>query len=351
MGLSIRDISQKQQGYSVSVQQRADGHIRVRIHKPSHVVAEGTKMPAGKGAGNLAPSLVYSDEFQDDRRGYGGMPRRTSFSRHAKRLISEAASALEQIHSKVKIRFLTGTLPGSTDESFKAIARYSAYIVARISQWLRDMDEHIEFCGVWELQKRGALHFHMVVGHKDKTIISRVEREWKPFWIDLLLQVSEKTGVDLFQREDGGTWQANLDIVRATAEEIRKSVGRYLSKYLTKGSGQLSDSTYAPTRWWCLSRRLRQTAYAQRKVILLAVPSLKDAIGLADRMYAVLIKCNAVIFDVINPIDSSLIGYSGWGEVDWNAFESILLSPELDGMLVGPVLPPMPLTSMLLTLR
>ena len=202
-------------------------------------------------------SLTLGAISKRSLRGYGERPRPTKFGLRARRTLLRAGGAMDSLPGGVEKRvFFTGTLPGSTPEAMTAISAWSAWIVNAWKAWVsRRIRSKYDFY-VWELQKRGALHFHYCI------YIERDEdREWflreaKKEWVRLLEGISDKSGIDLFARQGGGSWRGYHRLIQAYAQPCRKSVAAYLSKYCGKSVGK-STGQYFPSRWWGVSRELR----------------------------------------------------------------------------------------------
>jgi hypothetical protein len=193
--------------------------------------------------------------------------RATKFGNEAKRSIQRAARALDGIvEAPTDILFLTGTLPGSGQEQFMALAQWSSWVVHRLKAWIGTYvpSKYDFYC--WELQKRGALHLHYAVHCPDEEVSERILRGFKAEWIRLLDAVAEKTGVDVYRNENRGfSHKSNKDAVQAKAERVVKGVGNYLGKYLSKSTqGTSRTGVFAPCRWWGVSRPLRALEKSER---------------------------------------------------------------------------------------
>lgn len=207
------------------------------------------------------------------RSGFGRLGRFTRFHRAARNRVRRLGHVLEQQYEPSESLFMTGTLPGSTPAAFEAIARYSSWLVDAFKSWLSKRCGGSERADlfVWEWQKRGALHLHWVSGFDSPQALQSVKAGFHSWWVGALRQISEKSGVDLFQRSGGSTWRDNPEVVQARAEVVTKSVGRYLSKYVSKCQSpnkweyqRLRQRGYfCPVRWWGSSRRLTQSLDAQ----------------------------------------------------------------------------------------
>lgn len=210
--------------------------------------------------------------------GYGLLPEKWGeFSSHAKKKIRWAATAAELHFGKDNCIFLTGTLPGGTEKAYRALAEWSGYAMDRLQKWLRDNYAHegaLYHCGVWELQKRGALHYHALiaapglgssgllcerVGPSGSLQMDSEIGPFRKFWWGLLEDISRLSGIDLFERASGETWRDREDGIyqlRAWAQALEKSAASYLSKYLGKEKGQARSGAFPPSRWWACTRAL-----------------------------------------------------------------------------------------------
>jgi len=197
------------------------------------------------------------------KKGWGLLPNPTKFTKKVSKKICRALNAVEKKFGRKNLRFLTLTLPGGTDAAMRTMSAYSSYMINRVSTWLGDIIG--DFVGykvaVWELQKRGALHLHVVITHPDKKLLEKVDYRFKSFCYRLFKQVSEMSGVDMFERRSGGSWKGNSSVLRCNSEEVRKSVANYMSKYLTKNEKNLAGNSGNPEinpigRWASFGRKI-----------------------------------------------------------------------------------------------
>lgn len=196
--------------------------------------------------------------------GYGSAPRPVVFGSNARRSLLRAGGALEK-HGvpKESLLFLTGTLPGSSKESFEALQNWSSYAVNLLKAKLAKMGcRHTYSLYCWELQERGALHIHYCLAVEDEELRKRVLAGWTKLWEQVLDAVGKKACVDMWDRGDGSSWKDRKEVLQAPAQQVYKSVGSYLSKYLSKSSNPtyskaFGDKRYlGPVRWWGVSRPL-----------------------------------------------------------------------------------------------
>lgn len=197
------------------------------------------------------------------RVGYGVKPRLREFSVYARRKIARAGGLLGQPLARPSTLFLTGTLPGSTDEAMAAISCQSSWIVHRLLTGLPRLwggkPSDAKWIWVWEFQKRGALHWHCVVQLPSRLQSERIRSGFHSLWVSVLLGAGKRSGVDIAARHEGGTWLDSTDVWRTEAAPARKNPARYLAKYMSKIKidGRVS-SEYPPTRWYGLSRNLHR---------------------------------------------------------------------------------------------
>lgn len=196
--------------------------------------------------------------------GYGGRPRPTAFGNSARRTILRCGGALERIGADPsEVAFLTGTLPGSTAAAMRSLQDWSSYAVNLLKAKISKLGIHdsLSFY-VWELQARGALHIHYAVHVPDRALMSRLICEFKRMWTQIIDAISEKSGVDLWARQDGGSWASQKEVIRADAQVCKKSPGAYMAKYVSKDAfapkyiNNKNAEFLGPTRWWGCSRPL-----------------------------------------------------------------------------------------------
>lgn len=199
------------------------------------------------------------------------------FTLDAKRKILRAGGALDEFDVKAShCLLLTGTLPGSTKEAMNEIPKYSGYIVNRLKMWIRERYKENQFSFYcWELQKRGALHIHYCVYVPDLAASQRIIEGFREFWIRLLSDISDSSGVDLFAKSYGGTHRHDTKNVQADAQRCRKSVAAYMAKYVSKEAGRGHRSRY-PSRWSGVSRPLTALIRSLTKEVVVVTPGYRQ---------------------------------------------------------------------------
>lgn len=232
------------------------------------------------------------------RPGFGGLPRPQRFSVYGRRTILRAGGALERAHPHNECLFLTLTLPGSTRESFEAIARYSGMAVQSLHRWLSNHIPNKLSIYTWEWQQRGALHLHYVVHCPDRDRGEWIIKNLKSEWIRILDSICKASQIDLYRKHSGFSWASNKEITRVDAQWCEKSVAAYLSKYVSKGSEankKMSLKSFFPSRWYGVSRPLLQLTREMSFKVSLDSLRDRDAWAMYEDCLAVLqswgIKC------------------------------------------------------------
>ncbi len=191
-------------------------------------------------------------------------PKRPNFSQAARSKVKSRGAAIEKRYGRERCHFLTLTLPGSTNAAMTAIAAWSSEISRRTSQWIQrrypvsEGTHHAVW--VWENQKRGALHLHMLLALPDPSELPQFRKDVTDYWYSMLVELSAKSGTDLFAKSPSFSWLNRWDEISDRAVDVatvKKSVAAYLAKYLTKEpnpenkSKELAPSAkYWPAQWW-----------------------------------------------------------------------------------------------------
>jgi hypothetical protein len=109
------------------------------------------------------------------------------------------------------------------------------------------------------------LHQHWSIASEDKTLAEEISLEVKDIWYQLLIEIGDANGIDLFAKHSKFThrnlpenWQWNLQI-------IEKSVAAYFAKYASKGSAEIvekyknsSRQSVCPSRWTGSSKSVKE---------------------------------------------------------------------------------------------
>ena len=89
-------------------------------------------------------------------RGYGTSPIGVDFSVRARRTIARAGGCFGSLGGRESTVFLTGTIPGGTQDAFRAVSDWSAWIVHELMTHLPRLGglagHEYQFVWVWEWQ-------------------------------------------------------------------------------------------------------------------------------------------------------------------------------------------------------
>lgn len=258
---------------------------------------DATDDDADRGPSPL--SLLPNSKTSRSSAGYGALPEKpTRFGVNAKRQLLRCGGALEKTAPTEEVLFLTGTLPGSTEDAFRAIAAYSGYIVNGLKAWISNyVQAKLDFY-VWEYQKRGALHLHYAVWVPDVSARLSIIASFKEWWIQALHRVSDMAGCDLFRKNGSKTWLDDESKVRAVAEVCRKSVARYLAKYLSKSCTAKRGPArlFTPSRWWGTSRPLKSLTASLTKTFEIITSGVQSVRRRWEEVYSACASSDSVTY-------------------------------------------------------
>lgn len=247
--------------WRVRLRTDATGAIKLAIIQPPAPVLAGRWKPRPvDGSDARSAYLSNSDKLQKSDLGLlQRRPKKPSqrICPGGIRTVREACAVLKHTWGR-NIAFATLTLPGSTRDALRTAAAHCRRLQ---NNFLRKLAYHLgllDYVWIWELQVRGALHAHFAFGISRRENLNELNRLIRRLWRESLEDLSDKEEVDLFERAEGGTWRGNPRVLRARVEWVRKDVGAYMSKYLSKGSatGQI-DEELLPKSWWSISRNVR----------------------------------------------------------------------------------------------
>lgn len=226
--------------------------------------------------------LDITSEFRRDREAarknkkVPGTPNRaTVFGRAARHTMLEAGSVASRWSgSPGNSVVVTLTLPGSTKSAYATLAAWSGYAFDRLARWLRKASTRIRWFYVWELQRRGALHLHILIAAQSSITALYVGSKIRTAWFNVLNDISLKSGVDMFCHARGdrctvkSLWQNDIS-------SVTKNIAAYFSKYASKNTesakkgfgGKAVVHPYYPSRWWGCQRLLRAEIEQERFVI------------------------------------------------------------------------------------
>jgi hypothetical protein len=242
-----------------------------------------------------------------------------SFGKRGRHTLLESGAVADRL-AGLNAVCVTLTLPGSTQESIRALAAYSSWITNSLFQVLRDWRKKykrkIEYFYVWELQKRGALHLHIcLAADSEQETLERLQTlglKMKNKWFNLLREMATTKAVKRFGKKEGKlpgvdmfarnrviqgkhnqtvqTWRNKPDKWQWDVTPIKKSVAAYFSKYAGKGNAAPVDKKgfekysikagrrcYVPSRWWGVSKALMQAIKANRFEYVVEMSGLQSS--------------------------------------------------------------------------
>lgn len=230
------------------------------------------------------------------RHSYGQPVRKTLFTRAARHRLLEAGELFQREFSSThRGYFVTLTLPGSTEDAYDAISRWSGYLANRVLQVVRRSVPDALWFYAWELQKRGALHMHLFIGLPKAFEADNLFGGIRAVWYGALESVGEKDGVDMFRHREGDYCTAS-QYWQFDAQEVTKSPAAYISKYVSKCAHAPSTSRerdsgeyqYYPARWSGMSKALRALVEENRFRYCMDAMSDEEIITEIDCMDAML---------------------------------------------------------------
>lgn len=177
--------------------------------------------------------------------GKGGLGKKKKASWKTLRNARERMAAIEQRYGVANCGFLTLTLPSVTAESFEALARYSSYAMDRLNRVFGRYfaGQNLARVSVWEYQKRGALHCHLLIASHRIHAIKKAEliEHMQKAWYRILADIGELWGTNMFVSSTGESRSLEqLQAIKNKKDEnvfvnfqiVRKSIVAYLSRYL-----------------------------------------------------------------------------------------------------------------------
>jgi hypothetical protein len=257
-----------------------NGEIRARVPAPVPVPRSDRRRIVSLNLVNrqklaqnleLPPEVFRYPSCPWPRVGYGGEPRKRTFSLYARQMMARAGGVFSPSREKRNV-FLTGTLPGGTMAAFQAMANYSSWAIHRLTTYiprtLGVLGRDLRWLWCWEFQGRGALHLHAVFELPSVELAQVLVKEFRALWESTLRAIAQKSGVDIFERAAGGTHKDNPEKWRIDAQIAEKSPQRYLAKYLGKPKDKESDKKVPyPVRWYGCSHRLLREFREQTEVV------------------------------------------------------------------------------------
>lgn len=319
-------------GCSLRIKTYANNEARV-TWSPVQPAKRRDDVDAGTGAGLEAvdTALVYNAKVQHsgfeclaaEKRRRGQKP-----TRYAMHTVREACSILEGLYEK-DCHFITLTLPGRTPNAIGVFAQESTGIMnafmQRYRHFLKECAPKIALahlpidgvgafennsCWVAEYHKDGTLHYHVLIGVRDKLVVRVLRKLVKKWWRNVLLHYSKKTGVDLFERKDGGSWKDCESKPRTQFAKVKKSVAAYMGKYLSKiGRANVDENWMPPAKWYHVSTPLMERVVAKRNFNAITLLTKEHAEQKAAMFVEIGQAAGAKVYPMKNPYTEELCGF------------------------------------------
>ena len=160
------------------------------------------------------------------------------------RQVSERLAAIGTHFGNKNTIFVTGTLPTVSRKAFRVMAENTSYATDRLNREISRWMDGKKFARVlvWEYQKRGALHFHLVIAarHLGDSNLEAMRRRFALVWYRVLESLQLSHGASMMRNSKGKDWslrelmEIDLGEHFLNLQVVRKSVVAYLSKYLSE---------------------------------------------------------------------------------------------------------------------
>ena len=178
---------------------------------------------------------------------------RLALSRYGKRQILRSGSCFDTSERTERL-LLTGTLPGSSYKAFKALAEFSTYATKTLTNWLTRRSPGCAWQYVWEYQKRGALHLHLVCELPVETAVY-IRAHFKDEWNRILRAICRQSKVDLFAKTS--SYSHSEEKTQADVTLCEREPSRYICKYIAKSNTHAKAfGRFPPKTWYQVSRSL-----------------------------------------------------------------------------------------------
>lgn len=302
--------------------------LKVREAKAAAWQAEldkGTRPGGGQETAALNSNGKFA-EAEKGRPGYGRECIRKIFGPYNRLMVNEVCHVMEAKFGRQGL-FLTFTIPGKGPVVEKAIGSWSGYIVKRVRQWFRDrLQAPHSVCGVWEFQRRGMLHLHIAVMSEAEQGLQEIEKGFREFWAGVLVRVMELSGVNVCAASEVYSWLPAGPNSQQDCKRIRKSVGRYMAKYVSKAPREAAKKVrYYPSRWVTVDRETHREAKAARVRMCMEGFSVTQwKVILAGAVRYLRENANSVK-QFVNPYCPTLPGVMAWFEPggDWSFLDDL----------------------------
>lgn len=295
--------------------------------------------------------ISKNQQARKTERSWGKPQKLKRFTLNAKQQILEAGAVVDRDCGADNSFELTLTIPGSGYDVYRVVSEWSGWIVNRQTQIIRRLEAkgvQVYWFFVWEHQKRGALHQHWCIAILENPMLADwLARQIRCKWWELLAELSEKTGIDLFAKKGSfGTWRHSPNVWQSSISPIRKSVAAYFSKYASKNANtskynerrrdfaQNSDKgcikkrgiggviTLCPSRYWGSGSRVKNRVRQLRVTIEFTVFSSEQGDWMRDILLKWVGEVSSILskvsrrFEVSDP-KTNFIYARGWEQRAW----------------------------------
>jgi hypothetical protein len=219
--------------------------------------------PGGGGGSDPVSGSPLVKAFELVKRSDSDLEERY-FSRKAAETVRRIGTAAEILDTdRRNWVFCTLTWPTGSREGMAVLARNTPWIIQFVKNHFRSKDyAQSDYFYVWERQRRGTLHLHWIQHVRAGSSERRIDSDFRAAAYRASTILSSRSGTNLLLGE-GGDWSQKPEVLRNSAERVRRSISRYLSKYLSKGSRAESAhwaklGSPSPRRWWGASVSLKE---------------------------------------------------------------------------------------------
>lgn len=186
-----------------------------------------------------------------------------------KRIVRNGAILLEQKYGRKRLGLVSLTIPSYRKDEIKVISSNWGEVTRRFFQKLKRHLDRLgmpnEIISCTEIQpkrykKYGLIcpHFHFVYCSKTRTHAKGwivLAKEFRGYWKDTIHEVLRLNGVDPRPEVD---FKVSVD-----CQQIKHSVAKYLSKYISKGKDTVDeiiengDADSLPRQWWTATKEMK----------------------------------------------------------------------------------------------
>lgn len=257
----------------------------------SHVVAGaplGSRAKVRQAPIEIVSKVLIARAFgliarQALRAGHGGLGNKDRMSWKTCRQIRERMASIEIEYGINNCGFLTLTLPSVSPDSFESLSRFSSYAMDRLNREFNRyfQGDNLARVSVWEYQKRGALHCHLLLASDSLHTLNAEEFRLHicDVWNRILRSIGDMCKVNMFKKSNGETWNfEELKLLKndknggifVNYQKVEKSIVAYLSSYLADSNHEKDKKNknflrgkFFPIATWAQWNRKATECYRQ----------------------------------------------------------------------------------------